>query len=139
MHKVSRKFIFPKRQKLCSEKDFKKLFFSGRNVFFYPVKTQYAHETKKTEDTENIQVAVSVSKKNIKKAWQRNKIKRRMREAWRLNSLDYQSFLHGNGIKATLVFIFVGKEVLPFETIETGIKRSINELLKKLNTQQESI
>jgi ribonuclease P protein component len=135
MPEIKKKYAFPKREKLCSRKEFTRLFMEGSNVFTYPFKIQYLNESKKPAENENIQVGVSVSKKNIKKAWQRNKVKRRIREAWRLNCVDYKEVLHKNELKVTLVIIYVGVEVLPYEKIESSIKQCIRKLFKTLDNR----
>ena len=72
----------------------------------------------------NGRVAFSVGKKNHPLAYKRNKIKRIMRESFRLNWLK-------NSINFNLLFVFVSKEVHNYSNIENSIKSLIIRLNKK--------
>ena len=76
---------FPKHQKLKSRKDIKALFEEGKTVTKYPVKLLWLplgqQETK---------AGFAVAKRNFKSAVTRNKIKRLMREAYRLQKQEIQ-------------------------------------------------
>ena len=118
-------FSFRKEERLCSKKIIDKLFAEGYSFLIFPLKVQFI-ETKLPVP---VQVAFTVSKKVSKKAVDRNLIKRRMREAYRLN----KNSLYTNAGKKQLAvfFIFVGKEIIGYQQIETAIKKA----LKKLGTQ----
>ena len=74
------------------------------------------------------QVLFSVSKRNFKLAVERNKIKRRMREAYRLNKAPLLSLSK----KYALAYIYTARKILPFKEIEAKLKVSITRLEKEL-------
>ena len=80
-------FSFSKRDKLKSKKVIDRLFLEGKSIVVYPLRLVYVSET--FSDETHIKVAVSVSKKRHKKAVDRNRIKRLMREAYRLEKAHY--------------------------------------------------
>lgn len=74
---------YSKVEKLKSQKQIEHLFSEGKSVAVYPLRLVFA----KLPDTEEtgLKIGVSASKKYFKKATQRNRIKRLLREAYRLN------------------------------------------------------
>jgi len=80
------KYSYKKTEKLKSEKLITELFTSGNSVSAYPLRLVFL-ESSFLEDVK-IKTGVSVPKKNFKKAVDRIRIKRLIREAYRLNKLD---------------------------------------------------
>ena len=120
-------FTFKKAERLRSKKQIDKLFSEGKTFLFYPLKVVFTETD--FQESYPAQVAFTVSKKLYKKAVKRNLIKRRMREAYRLNKhlLAYAE----NTSKKAVFFIYIGKEILDFATIEKAMKRSLTGLAKK--------
>nr|WP_287936670.1 ribonuclease P protein component [Algoriphagus sp.] len=118
-------FKLPKSERLHAEKLIKELFNEGSSFFLYPFKVLFLN--KKELDGQTNQVMFSVSKKKIKKASGRNFIKRRMREAYRLN----KSILSSNGI--LLGLIFVGNPEMSFSEIEPKMKLALEKLQKEIS------
>ena len=77
------KFTYPKNEKLKSKTSIGLLFSEGKSVSKYPLRLVY-HSGSLNED-EKIKMGVSVSKRNFKKAVDRNYFKRILRETYRLN------------------------------------------------------
>lgn len=78
-----RKYTFPKDEKLTSEKLIKELFDKGSSFYLYPFKVFYMPHP--DQGLPIHQVLITVSRKLFPRAVDRNLIKRRMREAYRLN------------------------------------------------------
>lgn len=76
-----------------------------------------------------VQAAFSVSKKNFKRAVMRNLLKRRMREAYRLNKgIVYQ--VVGRDRQLAVMFIYAGREEKEYELIEKSMKQALFKLAK---------
>ena len=71
------------------------------------------------------QVAVTVSKRNFKKAVHRNRIKRLMREAYRLNKNLVVSYCEKMDISLAILFIYTGKTMPDYKDIEAKIILSL--------------
>ncbi len=105
-------YTFNKKEKLKSLKLIEQLFAQGQSVVAYPLRMVYL----KTEFDETIKVraGVSVSKRHFKKAVHRNRIKRLLREAYRLQKAAYIDNISG---QYALMILYIGKEDADYETV----------------------
>ena len=118
---------FNKLERLKRKKLIQQLFAEGKTVTVFPLKLIYLPS--EHDSPYKIQAAVSVSKRNFKKAVQRNRIKRLMREAYRLNKhLVYDS---ENTKKHIFMFIYQGRNETDFATIENKMKELLKAFLLK--------
>jgi ribonuclease P protein component len=113
------RFTFRKEEKLKKEKLIKELFDKGSSFYLFPFKVLVLNNPDQTFAFH--QVLFSVSKRNFKRAVDRNLIKRRMREAFRLNK---------NGIPASkkllIAYIYSAKEILTFAQIQERLVKTFN-------------
>jgi ribonuclease P protein component len=108
------------------------LFSKGGSFSAYPVKMVYV------ETPVNMifpaQAMFVVPKRNYKRAHDRNKLKRRMREVYRLNkSLLYDS-IEVSGKKLLIAFIYTGKKQEEYAVIELSVIKLLSRLLKPVQT-----
>jgi len=121
-------FSYPKKEKLKSQKLIEQLFSEGKSVSAYPLRMVYL----KTEFEDNTQfkTGVSVSKRNFKKAVHRIRIKRLLREAYRLNKASYF-----NNISPcyALMILYIGKDGTNFDSIDNKMKQLLDTFSKKVS------
>lgn len=114
---------FKKQERLKSQKQIDELFATGMVYFEYPFRALFL-ETYNTEDL--VQVLITVSKKKYKNASARNRIKRLMREAYRLE----KSYLYENrSIQGYLALIYIGGK----EHDIKFLRKSMHRLLQKID------
>jgi len=120
------KFTYNKSEKLKSEKLITKLFTEGKSVSAYPLRLVFLETT--FQDAVSLKTGVSVPKRNFKKAVDRIRIKRLMREAYRLNK-----HLVSNNISTQYAFmiLYVGKEKPTFIEVEAATKKMFDKFLVK--------
>jgi len=108
---------YSKKEKLKSKKLIEELFAEGQVVSVFPLRLVYIKSSLK--EGINLKTGVSVSKRNFKNAVDRNKIKRLMREAYRLNKASYF-----NNITTQYAFmiLYIGKEKPTYVQVETKMK-----------------
>jgi ribonuclease P protein component len=96
----------------------------GRSVSLYPIYVRYCFVDTSSELSSN-QVLFSVPKKNIKLSVHRNRIKRLMREAYRL-SKGSVTLVNEPGVYAVLYYKYVGKDSKPsYSLIESLVLNSL--------------
>ena len=107
---------FGKKYKLCNEKQIELVFTSKNSVKSYPFVIHYADL--QTQIDVPFQITISAPKRNFKKAHERNRIKRILREAIRENKLILETFLMENERKLALFMIYTAKEELSFDVLQ---------------------
>lgn len=120
------KFSFHKKEKLKSEKLIARLFNEGQSISAYPLRLVYLPTI--FDDGISIKASVSVSKRNFKKAVDRNRIKRLMREAYRLHKPSY--FNNFSGSYAFMI-LYIGKEATDFDALNLKMAQLFDKFLQK--------
>jgi len=111
-------FSLKKHEILRSKKSIKELFDNGSSFFLYPYKVFFLPDP----SLENNEVLFSVSKKYFKRAVDRNLIRRRMREAYRLNKNILKSN-EKDSLSISIGLIYISKFKLPYIDIENKLKQ----------------
>ncbi len=118
-------FSLKKHEILRSKKTIRELFENGSSFFLYPFKVYYLPNP----ESQNNQVLFSVSKRNFKKAVERNLLRRRIREAYRLNKKTLVSD-QKESLSLYIALIYISKLKLPYRDIENKLKEVIVRLNK---------
>jgi ribonuclease P protein component len=120
---------FGRSERLKSEKAIEALFETGRSLYQQPIRLIF----KQNLSAENsiTKVGFAVPKKNFKRAVDRNVIKRRMREAYRLNKFVLFSENSGPSAALDIMLIFQGQKIEDFTIIEDSIRSLLKKLLLK--------
>lgn len=122
----ARSYSFPKEEHLCRKKLIDELFGRGSSFGLYPLRLVWLPAPAPT--TAPPQVLVSVSKRSFKRAVDRNRLKRLMREAYRLNKFRLLEASGGHSV-ALLGIIYSGKEKKPFALVEKKLISGLERLL----------
>lgn len=110
---------FAKEERLKKDMLIKELFEKGSSFYLFPFKVILLHNPEKTHPFN--QVLFSVSKRNFKRAVDRNLIKRRMREAFRKNKNRIPA-----SKKLLIAYIYAAKEILTFAQIQERLVKTFN-------------
>ncbi|MBK8562617.1 MAG: ribonuclease P protein component [Saprospiraceae bacterium] len=123
-------FTFKKAERLKSLKVIGGLFKGGQSFGVYPLRLFWSVQPM-PEGGAPVQFTVSVPKKNYKSAVARNRIKRKVREAWRLNKHRLYRKLENNPHQYACMVLYTGKEDLPSEQVFKAMQTMIHLLYKK--------
>ncbi len=120
-------FTYKKQEKLKSKKLIKLLFEEGKKTSVFPIMLLYLQ----VEHDSNylVQAGVTVSKKNFKSAVDRNRIKRLLRETYRLNKPFLYEKLEN---KYIFMFIYLGKEELKYQLLDEKMKTILDQFQNKI-------
>ena len=119
----------PKCERLCSLRALRRLFEEGRSGFVYPFRYTYLTEE---STSPSVEVLFSVPKRNHKRANKRNLLKRRMREAYRLNNAELKSEVQSRGKALDIALIYSSEEILPSTTIAHALTKILAEIAQRV-------
>ena len=122
-------YSFSKEERLCSVKLIDKLFHNGSSFLLYPFRIVWLPETLSTDSP--VQVLISVPKKKFKRAIDRNLLKRRIREIYRLQKSEHlYPFLTEHSVSMILGISYIGNEIGEYAFMEKKFNAAILKLKK---------
>jgi ribonuclease P protein component len=122
---------FGKGYKLCSKKAMDSLFSEGQKLTVPPFFLRYMFTELPTDNV--FQIALAVPKKKVKSAPERNRIKRLMREAIRLNKSELEKTLEDSKKQLALFLIYQDSEKISYNDVENKIVLLLKRLEKRLS------
>lgn len=126
-----------KSERLKSTRLIGELVSSGNSFIVMPLKT-YWKITTNTDHYRRAQIAVIVPSKNFKRSIDRNLIKRRMREAYRINKHDLYQYLSVHNLQLMFVLLYLPRTIYSFRQIEESIKKIIGTFIDQFRSQDTS-
>lgn len=128
-----------KAERLDRKKVIEKMFAGGSRSFsLFPLRVVWLP----VEELEApVSILVSVSKRRFKRAVKRNRVKRLVREAYRLNKQPLLEAVEGAGCRVAIAFIYVSDRVVDYEVIvgrmQTALQRIVEHL--RLSNVREDV
>lgn len=125
-----KKYYFRKEERLSSIKLIEQLYSQGSSFSFYPFRIIY-HITPNQDVP--VQIVISVPKRKFKRAVDRNRIKRQIREVYRHSKEDflYPQLLEKN-LRIQLLLIYTGNEINTTIHIQKKLNLALERLVKNL-------
>lgn len=111
------KHTFPKTEKLCGQLHIKQLYATGKHFVVWPLRITYA-----PAEDDTTQVLIWASKSLFKHAVDRNRLRRQMREAYRL-----QKHLLGN-TQYRIAVNYIDRQKQDYATIERAMRKALTRL-----------
>lgn len=130
-------FGFPKEERLCSKKQIDQLFASGKRFHTHPFRLAYL-TMNLPEDSRlhPVQILISVPKKKFRKAHDRNRLKRQIREAWRISRKPLMEKISGlsseNKMNALHIAFLYNPDVMEgWPVLLEAMNKAVGILVKK--------
>ena len=132
---LSKNFTYQKKDKLKSRKQTQFLFSKGTAITMHPIRLLYTIEKVEAGIFPNglLQAGVGAPSRQFRKAVQRNRVKRLLREGYRLEKPNFTNGLSLTNTRLNLFFLYVDVNVQTQQQIQTSIKLILQKLADKLN------
>ena len=133
-------YTLGKNERLKSRKAIDQLFTTGKSFSLFPFKVIYSKSNtgQQARITHQLKCAFSVSKRNFKKAVFRNRIKRVMREAYRLQKVELQQQLQQSNKSLSVFILYVSTELPEYKTVVSKMDAVLKRLQKIANEETVS-
>ena len=135
---MSKVFTYQKSDKLKSRKQTQHLFSTGQAINVFPIRLIYtiepiASSLDNISPTSLLQAGVGAPSRTFRKAVQRNRVKRLLREAYRLEKPNFMSQASLEHKRVNLFFLYTDAVVLTQAVIQEKVKEALALLIIKLN------
>ena len=124
-------FTYSKEEKLKSRKLLEQLFKNGKNFNLFPVKVFYMHGDERSDFP--VKAGVGAGARNFKKAVDRNRIKRLLREAYRTEKNILHEYLEQQNMQVIFFLLYVDKVMPGYAEIKNKMPLILARLIKELN------
>ena len=124
---VLKKNSYPRAEHLKSRKQIEQLFAKGKAFSNFPFRVLWLEAERPGPA---LQTGFTVGSRHFKKAVERNRVKRLMRECYRLQKQTLLEQLAANGRRLDLFFIYVGNEIPDYESLFQKTGSVLNRLIK---------
>lgn len=133
MPNLKQKLTFSKKERLSSKILIDEVFEKGKKFKSYPfIATYLTQDSSESKWNSKVRVVITVPKRKVKFANKRNRVRRQIKEAYRLNKSSFYTELEGKNTNLALFLIYIGKEKEEYSFIDKKIKLLLTDLVKQL-------
>ena len=135
---MQQKYRLTKKERISSKKEIDLLFTKGNSFIVYPLRVVYlAHNCEEISDESAVSIMVSIPKKKFKRAVKRNRLKRLIKESYRLNKNGFfYPPLEGAGggfpQRILVAFLYLSDEEKTYIEIESAVRKALKTLSTKI-------
>jgi ribonuclease P protein component len=125
-------FGLSKKERLKSRKQIDLLFQQGKSFSAFPLRVTFRVEP---SEAPGLQAGFTVSKRNFKRAVDRNRIKRLLREAYRLRKNELKDAVAAKAVSLHVFFLYSDQHIQEFAAIQNAMQQALAKLLSKLDAR----
>jgi ribonuclease P protein component len=124
-------YTLGKDQRLKSRKLIDRVFLKGKSFNLFPYRVWYLLEA---AGPGRLQAGFGASRRNFKRAVDRNRIKRLTREAYRLQKGPLRQIIEGRKLTLCLFFIYTGKELPDHRLVSAKVGVALEKIVKEVGS-----
>lgn len=121
-----------KKERLSSKKQIDDLFSNSQSFISYPLRIVYRLNSAHDSLDKGISILASVSKKKFKRAVKRNRVKRLIRETYRLNKSPLSEILFATDNHLDIAFLYLKDQLPEYTEIEKSMQKALNVIIENL-------
>lgn len=129
-----KQFSLAAHSRIKQKQVFDQLFAGGQSVWQHPIRFSWICPGDLSQEETLLQVGFSVPKRKFKRAHDRNLLKRRMREAFRLQQQQLQELCHSKGMHVRLLFTYQAAQLADFTAIRNAMASGLKKLCLSLDS-----
>lgn len=124
---------FSKSERITSLKEIEHLFERGHSssIQAMPLRAVYQLSTAEADTGVSIRILVSVAKKRLRHAVDRNRAKRQVREAYRLHHQELSKALEAGGQQMRIAFVWLSEEPVPTKGVFSSMDKILHTILQR--------
>ncbi|HEX6335293.1 MAG TPA: ribonuclease P protein component [Flavisolibacter sp.] len=130
-----KRFGFGSGERLKSRKLIEELFLKGKSFAVFPIRAMYLLQP--AGGAPVVQAGVTVTKKHFRKAVDRNRIKRLMREAYRLQKEALLEKARAKNVKVLVFFMYSDKSIRPFTDVTQAMQKCLVQLEQRVQQYED--
>lgn len=130
---------YSKQEKLKSRKALEQLFAKGKSFSVFPIKVFYTVSDVSVSDEAFVQAGVGVSSRIFKKAHDRNKVKRLLREVYRTQKQPLYASMVAKQAQLNVFFLYIGKELSVFADLHIAMEKTLEKLIRKISEPTSNV
>lgn len=124
---MAKQFTLGKDQRLKSRKLIEQLFADGKKFSLGSLRVHFLVADRVIVKDRSLQVGVGVGTRHFKKAVDRNRVRRMIKEAWRLQKNSLEEKIPAEK-KMPVFLVYTGREILPYQDLSEQVKKIIQKL-----------
>lgn len=128
-------YKFPKAEKICNANDIAQLFAQGDSILVYPLSVRFF--VKKEVPSSEVKTLIVSPKRYQRLAVNRNRIKRLIRENYRLNKAEISTFAQKKNISINISISYISNNILDAKLIKTCIPKVLSIIINKITKKLE--